>query len=157
MKTLDPDRNTRHGPAVAAAVLGSIIVLAVSNGHTAGRHVIDPPASSEFGPGPRSSDGGKYATTLLVEAPLRLRKMQTIRVLVEDASGRTVEGAAITVDGGMPQHGHGLPTSPRVTRSLGGGIYEIEGVRFNMGGWWEFKLAIDGPAGADSVTFNLDL
>jgi hypothetical protein len=36
-------------------------------------------------------------------------------------------------------------------------MYEIEGVRFNMGGWWEFKLAIAGASGADTVTFNLDL
>ena len=36
-------------------------------------------------------------------------------------------------------------------------MYEIEGLRFNMGGWWELKLAIDAPAGADSVTFNLSL
>jgi len=57
----------------------------------------------------------------------------------------------------MPQHGHGLPTRPRVTRTLGDGIYEIEGVRFNMGGWWEFKLAIAASRGADTVTFNLDL
>jgi hypothetical protein len=26
-----------------------------------------------------------------------------------------------------------------------------------MGGWWEFKLAIAGPRGADTVTFNLNL
>jgi hypothetical protein len=57
----------------------------------------------------------------------------------------------------MPQHGHGLPTRPRVTRNLGGGVYEIEGVRFNMGGWWEFKLAISAPGGSDRVTFNLAL
>jgi hypothetical protein len=57
----------------------------------------------------------------------------------------------------MPEHGHGLPTQPRVRRALGDGVYEIEGLRFNMGGWWELKLAIESPAGADSVTFNLSL
>jgi hypothetical protein len=30
-------------------------------------------------------------------------------------------------------------------------------VRFNMGGWWEFKLAINAPSGSDVVTFNLAL
>ena len=35
-------------------------------------------------------------------------------------------------------------------------VYEIEGVRFNMGGWWEFKLAINYTLPAtDIVTFNL--
>jgi hypothetical protein len=42
-------------------------------------------------------------------------------------------------------------------RNLGDGIYEIEGVRFNMGGWWEFKLVIAASSGGDVVTFNLDL
>lgn len=83
--------------------------------------------------------------------------MQTVRLIVRDAEGRAIDEAQISIDGGMPQHGHGLPTRPRVTRSLGDGIYEIEGVRFNMGGWWEFKLAIAGSRGPDTVTFNLAL
>jgi hypothetical protein len=115
------------------------------------------PASSEFGLGPRASAGGRYVATLETTRPLRPRQMQTVRLVVRDADGRGIDEAQISIDGGMPQHGHGLPTRPRVTRSLGDGIYEIEGVRFNMGGWWEFKLAIGGSRGADTVTFNLEL
>ena len=95
--------------------------------------------------------------TLEPARPLRPRQMQTVRVTVRDAEGRAIDEAQISIDGGMPQHGHGLPTRPRVTRNLGDGMYEIEGVRFNMGGWWELKLAIAGSGGADTVTFNLDL
>src|SRR3954453_6571576 len=115
------------------------------------------PAASEFGLGPRPSAAGRYVATLEPAKPLHSRQMQTVRVTVRDAEGRAINEAQISVDGGMPQHGHGLPTRPRVTRNLGDGIYEIEGVRFNMGGWWEFKLAIAGSRGADTVTFNLDL
>jgi YtkA-like len=115
------------------------------------------PAASEFGLGPRSSAEGRYVATLETPKPLRPRQMQTVRVTVRDTEGLAIDEAQISIDGGMPQHGHGLPTRPRVTRNLGDGIYEIEGVRFNMGGWWEFKLAIAGPRGADTVTFNLDL
>ena len=115
------------------------------------------PAASEFGLGPRPSAGGRYVATLEPGKPLRPRQMQTVRVVVRDADGRAIDEAQISIDGGMPQHGHGLPTRPRVTRNLGDGMYEIEGVRFNMGGWWEFKLAIAGSRGADTVTFNLDL
>ena len=115
------------------------------------------PAATEFGLGPRASAGGRYVATLEPGQPLRPRQMQTVRVVVRDADGRAIDDAQISIDGGMPQHGHGLPTRPRVTRSLGDGIYEIEGVRFNMGGWWEFKLAIAGSCGADTVTFNLAL
>ena len=52
---------------------------------------------------------------------------------------------------------HGLPTSPKATASLGQGRYRIEGVKFNMTGLWELKLAITAPAGEDKVTFNLML
>jgi hypothetical protein len=115
------------------------------------------PAGSEFGLGPRTSAAGRYVATLEPARPLRTRQMHTVRLIVRDADGGAIDEAQISIDGGMPQHGHGLPTRPRVTRSLGDGVYEIEGVRFNMGGWWEFTLAITGSRGADTVTFNLAL
>ena len=115
------------------------------------------PAPAEFGLGPRVSAHGLYTATLEPMQPLRTRQLQTVRVKVGDVSGAGIEGAAISVDGGMPEHGHGLPTTPRVTKTLGNGVYEIEGVRFNMGGWWEFKLAISTPDGKDDVVFNLSL
>ena len=115
------------------------------------------PAATEFGMGPRASAEGRYVATLEPARPLRPRQMQTVRMTLRDAEGRAIDDAQISIDGGMPQHGHGLPTRPRVTKSLGDGTYEIEGVRFNMGGWWELKLAIAEARGADTVTFNLDL
>ena len=118
---------------------------------------VERPAEAEFGFGPRASTERKYTATLQPRQPLRLRRLQTVPVLITDAAGRPVEDAVITIDGGMPEHGHGLPTQPKVGRALGGGVYEIDGVRFSMGGWWEFKLAIESPAGADRVTFNLSL
>ncbi len=115
------------------------------------------PAPGEFGLGPRQSSSGLYTATLQPAESLRPRKLQTVQVAVTDANGHSVDGAVITIDGGMPQHGHGLPTRPRVTKALGDGAYVIEGVRFNMGGWWELKLAIAGKEGTDTVTFNLAL
>lgn len=117
----------------------------------------DRPPASEFGLGPRSSRVGLYSVTLEPPSPLVKRKLQKINVRVVGADGRPVEDLDIAIDGGMPQHGHGLPTRPRMTARLGDGRYEIDGVRFNMGGWWEFRLAITGPAGTDNVTFNIDL
>jgi hypothetical protein len=115
------------------------------------------PAAEEFGLGPRASATGIYTATLTPAESLRPRRLQTVQVRLQDAAGQPIDGAAITIDGGMPQHGHGLPTKPRVTKALGNGVYVIEGVRFNMGGWWEFKVAVAGKAGNDTVTFNLAL
>jgi hypothetical protein len=140
--------------AVAAAVTvtgcGHLMMMM----HGAG---VARPADSEFGTGPRTSASHQFMATLQPGQPLRPRRMQTVRVAITDAAGAPVDDARIQIDGGMPQHGHGLPTKPRVTRALGNGLYEIEGVRFNMGGWWEFKLAINAPSGSDVVTFNLAL
>ena len=115
------------------------------------------PAESEFGPGPRTSARGLYIATLADAEELKPRKMYTLPVTITGANGQPVGEATIAIDGGMPQHGHGLPTRPRVTRNLGNGKYELGGVRFNMGGWWELKLTITTPAGTDTVTFNLAL
>src|SRR5690349_25127828 len=118
-------RRTGLTPAALAFV---IAMTACSNSmmmvHGAGAKR---PAASEFGLAPRSSAEGRYVATLEPAMPLRPRQMQTVRVTVRGADGRAIDGAEISIDGGMPQHGHGLPTRPRVTRNLGDGIYEIEG------------------------------
>lgn len=97
----------------------------------------------------------KYVVTLQPPAkPAAVNQLHTWQVKVVSLAGLPVPNASIKVDGGMPQHGHGLPTRPQVTRELPDGGYLIEGMKFSMTGWWEIKLAIDGPAGPDRVTFN---
>ena len=115
------------------------------------------PASSEFGLGPRTSANRLYAATLETTEALKPRRLLSLRITVVDNAGLPVEGATLTIGGGMPQHGHGLPTRPRMTRTTAAGTYEIEGVRFNMGGWWEFKVTIASDRGEDTITFNLSL
>lgn len=86
--------------------------------------------------------------------PIAINKMHAWEATVKLPSGEPVPGARITVGGGMPQHGHGYPTQPQVTKELGDGRYLIEGMKFSMSGWWELKLKIDASAGVDDVTFN---
>ena len=114
------------------------------------------PAESEFGMGPRTSGSGRYQARLVTERPLVTRQMQRLNLVLTDSAGQPVDSASIAIDGGMPQHGHGLPTQPRVTAQLGNGTYQVDGIRFNMGGWWELKFRIAGAA-ADSIVFNLAL
>lgn len=97
----------------------------------------------------------KYVVTLQPPAqPAAINQLHSWQVTIASPAGVPVQGARIHVDGGMPQHGHGLPTRPKVTRELPDGGYVIEGMKFSMTGWWEIKLAIDGPRGPDRVTFN---
>lgn len=136
---------------IAASIVAVFALLTVTACAT------KPPAD-QFGFGPRTSEQSRYTATIDAPSePLKARRMMKLQVSIRDAAGNPVEGAQIEVDGGMPQHGHGLPTKPRVTRSLGDGRYEIDGLRFNMGGWWELRLAVTSAAGADHVTFNLQV
>lgn len=106
----------------------------------------------------RLSQGGRYRVELTTgSVPITTGRMLSWTAKLRSSTGQPVSEARITVDGGMPQHGHGLPTAPRVTQTLGGGAYLIEGIRFNMHGWWTFELDIEAANGADAVTFNLVL
>jgi hypothetical protein len=122
-----------------------------------GGHAPERPPAEAFGLGPRSSDAGLYRVTLEPGSPLRPRETRTVQVRVRTPSGDPVSEAPISVDGGMPEHGHGLPTRPRAVPNGAPGTYDVQGLRFNMGGWWELRLVIEGPEGTDSLTFNLDL
>ena len=88
---------------------------------------------------------------------IRVGKLHSWRLHLETADGKPVDEATIAVDGGMPQHGHGLPTKPRVTKHVGDGDHVVDGMKFNMGGWWVVKFRVAGALGPDSVTFNLKL
>ncbi len=106
----------------------------------------------------RATEAGLYVAAIApVQEPVTVGPMHAWTVTLTDREGAPVDEARIAVGGGMPQHGHGLPSSPAVTRDLGEGRYLVEGMKFNMFGWWELDLGIEGPTGADVVTFNLVL
>jgi hypothetical protein len=103
----------------------------------------------------KPSMAGVYRVALVPPSqPAAINQMHSWKVTLATPDGVPVHGASFVVDGGMPQHGHGLPTQPRVTRELEDGTYALEGMKFSMTGWWELKLAIQGPRGDDKVTFN---
>ena len=106
----------------------------------------------------RPSEGGLYRATIHPQGDsIPQGRLQRWTLHLETVSGAPVDSAAVVVDGGMPQHGHGLPTKPRVTRALGNGDHLVEGMKFNMGGWWVVKFRVDATPGKDSVVFNVKL
>ena len=106
----------------------------------------------------RTSEGGRYRATIHPQGDsIPQGRLHRWTVHLETASGAPVDSATMVVDGGMPQHGHGLPTKPRVTREMGNGDHLVEGMKFNMGGWWVVKFRVNATAGSDSLVFNLKL
>ena len=86
-----------------------------------------------------------------------INQMHAWQVRVDTADGSPVSNARIDFDGGMPQHGHGFPTKPRVTRELSPGLYALEGMKFSMTGWWDMRLNIRSGDTADTAVFNVIL
>lgn len=104
------------------------------------------------------SENGLFSASYQPELdPIAINQIHTWVVHVEDADGNPVENAHVHVDGGMPQHGHGLPTAPQVTEYLGNGDYLVEGMKFNMGGWWVMTVDVETNGQSDRATFNMVL
>lgn len=84
-----------------------------------------------------------------------LNQMHAWQLRLSRPDGSPVSQAQVAFEGGMPQHGHGFPTRPRVTRELGPGVYALEGMKFSMTGWWDMRLAIQAGDVADTAVFNV--
>ena len=104
----------------------------------------------------RSSEQALYRMTIIpANDPIPINEIHTWILHLETPTGEIIENAQIAVDGDMPEHGHGLPTRPAVTQYLGNGDYRVEGLKFQMTGWWvmDFDITVDGKT--DRASFNL--
>ena len=116
-----------------------------------------PTTDADYSKTMKSKDGGFKAAYTSDPEAIPVNKMISWKLKVETADGQAVKDAEITVTGDMPEHGHGLPTEPKVTKNFGDGTYLVEGIKFSMPGWWIMTFAIKDGGKTDSVTFNLQL
>jgi len=116
-----------------------------------------PPSGPQAYERTQTGAGGLYRATFTPAESIKVGRLHSWKVQVTTADGAPATGVKLTVDGGMPQHGHGLPTKPLVSPLTGTDSALVEGMKFNMGGWWIVRLRIDGSKGSDVVTFNLKL
>jgi len=104
------------------------------------------------------SDGGAFRVSYAADGKeIPLNAIHSWTVEVQTADGEPVPGAAISLVGDMPQHGHGFPTEPEVTEDLGGGKYRVEGMKFSMPGWWVVTFHVAAGDRRESASFNLYL
>jgi hypothetical protein len=140
-----------YAVAVVALVLVSLGAYVVSP-------VAGPPRAEIDQSRSRTTANGLYFAAIEPEVPeIKQGEMHAWILTVKTPDGKPVDDAKVAVDGGMPDHNHGLPTSPAVTEHLGDGRYRIDGMKFSMSGRWELRFDIAAAAGADTVTFNLVL
>ncbi len=106
----------------------------------------------------RLSDHGLYRVTYSSsQTPVPVNELHAWKLHVETADGKPVDNATISIFGDMPQHGHGMPTKPQVSNGQGNGDYLVEGMKFQMGGWWKIDFTITANGQSDQVSFNLML
>jgi len=104
------------------------------------------------------SDGGHYRISARPAViPVELHQMHEWIVGIELIGDTRPIPTAVHFDGGMPSHGHGFVTQPRVTQNLGGGEFLIEGVKFHMPGDWVLKITVIGRNSSDQVTLPLTI
>jgi hypothetical protein len=149
MKTLKFSRPARW-------ILGVCVALLLAGAAIHGIMMLMPPPADLDLSRTQASALGSFVATV-EPGDLRLGRAMTWTFLVNDADGETVEASDLRVDGGMPLHGHGLPTEPSTPQAIGQGRYEVEGIQFSMAGWWVVKLHRTTPEGDDTATFNFTM
>jgi hypothetical protein len=103
-----------------------------------------------------TSDTGQLTGRLAPESgAVEIGNFQTWILELRQTGGAAVTGANLAIAGGMPGHGHGLPTQPQVTEELGGGRYRIEGMKLNMVGAWVIEVFVSTSVGRDRLRFDL--
>ena len=138
-------------------ILGSLIVLAALYMGVRMSRTGDVPSDLDYST-TRTSDQGLFQVSYTASTgTVPINQIHQWTLHVESADGTPIEDAQITVDGDMPQHGHGLPTQPRVTQNLGNGDYLVDGLKFQMGGWWLMDFTITAGDQTDAVHFNMML
>ena len=125
--------------------------------HAATAAKTKPDADADYSKTMKSKDGGFKATYSSDPEAIPVNTMLSWKLKVETADGQVVKDAEIIVTGDMPEHGHGLPTEPKVTKNFGDGTYLVEGIKFSMPGWWIMNFTIKAGGKTETVTFNLQL
>lgn len=106
----------------------------------------------------KASDNGHFQVSYTSKLePIEINNLHSWIIHIKDNNGKDVTGAEVNVVGGMPEHNHGLPTQPQITKNLGGGCYLLEGMKFHMLGWWTITITITNEDISDVATFNLNL
>ncbi len=99
----------------------------------------------------------KVSLALESEPSLPIGQYHTWLLTLRDAKQSALHPATISIVGGMPGHGHGLPTQPQVTDHLGKGVYRIEGLKFHMPGEWQLRFDITAAQLRDHVIVTIHI
>lgn len=139
--------------AIATALLGGC-ASSTENAEARAKHIMILSGTTR---GPTAS-GAYYVSWRAVPTPIPVNELFEIEVRVfSDPAMRTpATGVQVSVDAGMPEHGHGMNLAPKTSR-VREGIFRAEGMLFHMPGRWELYIDVRGEAGADRAAFEVTI
>ncbi len=102
------------------------------------------------------TNGNYQATIDCLTAP-KPGHFQDCQIVFTDMKAQAAGVDSVQLEGGMPGHGHGLPTSPVLTLQDRVGNYRIEGLKYNMPGRWLLGFRVNGELGQDKIIFDFTI
>jgi hypothetical protein len=91
-----------------------------------------------------------FTAAITHPATLPVEQLHSWTVRLSDRKHAPVTHARIKVSGDMPEHGHGLPTMP-VAVNRGRGVYQLQGMMFQMPGRWYVQLDVRTATRHDTI------
>ena len=105
-----------------------------------------------------ASDRGNFMVHLWPrDGAIPVRRLHEWGLRVTGRDGGPVRATYLNIDGGMPQHGHGLITQPEITAEDADGNHIIEGMKFHMGGEWTLRIEVVAGDLSDFATFRIQV
>ncbi|WP_298613204.1 FixH family protein [uncultured Thiothrix sp.] len=105
----------------------------------------------------QTSSQGLFTAQLMCKHLPSVGPFQDCQLTLANGQGQAINDAKISIEGGMPSHGHGLPTAPVVSLLDSQGHYRIDGLQYNMPGSWLLGFMIQTTAGQDKVVFSFEI
>jgi hypothetical protein len=99
------------------------------------------------------TDNNLYSLELVLPGKHLMMGVNTVEIIVHDATGGDVAEANLTVTPWMPSMGHGSMQKSIVTER-GGGLYSVDNVVLSMTGHWQLQVAIAKDGNEDTVVFE---
>ena len=97
-----------------------------------------------------------FSAAITHPAPPPVEKLHSWTVRLFDRKHAPVKHARIKVSGDMPAHGHGLPTAP-IAVERGRGLYQLQGMEFQMPGVWYVQLDVRAGSRRDSIRIRFTI
>ena len=105
------------------------------------------------------SKNNHYQVDLQCDHPPTLSGFQNCGLTLSNKSKQIVN-ANIIIEGGMPEHHHGLPTKPKVSWDSDKNLHIIKGLKFSMHGAWLLTFLIDKtedlPRDIGTINFTIE-